>query len=94
MRNLSNITLAELRAILALRGLTVERTKGGHEMWSKEGMPRPVVFQTPQAANSRIRCTECNQNPWHDEEGVYRPAGIALILLLYISTDALIINRN
>ena len=46
MRNLSNITLAELRAILALRGLTVERTKGGHEMWSKEGMPRPVVFQT------------------------------------------------
>jgi predicted RNA binding protein YcfA (HicA-like mRNA interferase family) len=46
MRNLSNITIVELRAILAQRGLTVERTKGGHEMWSKEGMPRPVVFQT------------------------------------------------
>ena len=46
MRNLSIVTLTELRAILTKLGLRVERTKGGHEMWSKEGMPRPVVFQT------------------------------------------------
>lgn len=46
MRNLSNVTLAELRAILTKLGLQVERTKGGHEMWSKEGMLRPIVFQT------------------------------------------------
>ena len=27
-------------------GLTYVRTKGGHEMWYKEGMLRNVVFQT------------------------------------------------
>lgn len=46
MRNLSNVTIAELRIILTKQGLRVERSKGGHEMWSKEGMSRPVVFQT------------------------------------------------
>ena len=46
MKKLSNITIAEFRAFLKSKGLTVERTNGGHEMWSKEGMVRPVVFQT------------------------------------------------
>lgn len=46
MKKLSNITIAEFKAFLKAKGLTVERTSGGHEMWSKEGMLRPVVFQT------------------------------------------------
>ena len=46
MKKLSNITIAEFRLFLRAKGLTMERTNGGHEMWSKEGMQRPVVFQT------------------------------------------------
>ena len=46
MKKLSNITLDEFRAFLKAKGLTMQRTNGGHEMWSREGMLRPVVFQT------------------------------------------------
>ncbi|MBP5677233.1 MAG: type II toxin-antitoxin system HicA family toxin [Bacteroidales bacterium] len=46
MKKLSNITLDEFRTFLKAKGLTMQRTNGGHEMWSCEGMPRPVVFQT------------------------------------------------
>lgn len=46
MKKLSNITLDEFRAFMRAKGLTMQRTNGGHEMWSREGMPRPVVFQT------------------------------------------------
>lgn len=45
MRSLSNISVREFRAILKLKGLTLIRTKGGHEAWMKEGMLRPVIFQ-------------------------------------------------
>lgn len=41
-----NISIARYRRILAALGLTLVRTKGGHEMWFKEGMLRNVVFQT------------------------------------------------
>ena len=46
MKKLSNITLDEFRAFMKAKGLTLELTNGGHEMWSREGMQRPVVFQT------------------------------------------------
>ena len=45
MRNLSNISIAEFRAILTLLGLSKVRTKGGHEAWMKAGMTRPVIIQ-------------------------------------------------
>lgn len=46
MKKLSNITIDEFKAFLKAQGLKMERINGGHEMWSKEGMPRPIVFQT------------------------------------------------
>ena len=46
MRNLSNVTIAEFRAIMVLLGLTKVRTKGGHEAWMKTGMTRPAIVQT------------------------------------------------
>lgn len=46
MGALSNISIAEFRVVLTLLGLTCVRTKGGHESWLKEGMIRPVVFQS------------------------------------------------
>ena len=46
MRNLSNVTIAEFRAIMILLGLTKVRTKGGHEAWMKAGMTRPAIVQT------------------------------------------------
>lgn len=46
MKKLSNITLDEFRAFMRAKGLSIQRTNGGHEMWSREGMQRPVVFQT------------------------------------------------
>ena len=46
MRNLSNVTISEFRAIMVLLGLTKVRTKGGHEAWMKTGMTRPAIIQT------------------------------------------------
>ena len=43
----SNITIADFRLFLAEKGLKeVESGNTGHEKWNKEGMLRPVVFQT------------------------------------------------
>ncbi len=46
MGKYSNISIARFRKILKALGLELVRTKGGHEMWFKEGMLRNVVFQT------------------------------------------------
>ena len=46
MKKLSNLTIEDLRRILRYLGLEFQRTKGGHELWAKPGMKRPVVFQT------------------------------------------------
>ena len=46
MKKLSNITLDEFCAFLKAQGLTMQRTNGGHEMWARDEMSRPVVFQT------------------------------------------------
>lgn len=46
MKKLSNISLKEFRAALTFLGLKKVRTKGGHEAWMKDGMTRPVIFQT------------------------------------------------
>lgn len=43
----SNIAIADFRQFLADKGLEeVESGNTGHEKWNKEGMLRPVVFQT------------------------------------------------
>lgn len=45
MKNLRNITIADLRKILSIYGCTYVRTKGGHEAWKKPGVKRPLIFQ-------------------------------------------------
>ena len=43
----SNLSIADFRLFLAAKGLKeVESGNTGHEKWNKEGMIRPVVFQT------------------------------------------------
>ncbi len=46
MRNLSNISINELRAILTMFGLKKVTVRGGHEKWGKPGMKRPITIQT------------------------------------------------
>ena len=46
MKKLSNISLKEFREVLKALGLALERTNGGHEIWSKDGLQRPITFQT------------------------------------------------
>ena len=46
MKKLSNITISEFKAVLGSYGLQQLRTKGGHEAWTREGMLRPIIFQT------------------------------------------------
>ncbi|MBR6291998.1 MAG: type II toxin-antitoxin system HicA family toxin [Bacteroidales bacterium] len=46
MKKLSNITLKEFRAILQQLGLQQLRIVGGHEIWTKPGLQRTIVFQT------------------------------------------------
>ena len=44
---LSNISIAEFRLFLSEKGCKkVESGNTGHEKWSKEGLLRPIVFQT------------------------------------------------
>ena len=43
---LKNVSLKTFRQYLAWNGLEHIRTKGGHEVWSKKGMKRPVVIPT------------------------------------------------
>lgn len=45
MKKLSNISLKEFRDALTRLGLSKLRTKGGHEVWMKDGLTRPVIFQ-------------------------------------------------
>ena len=46
MGRFSNISVARFRGLLIALGLSCVRTRGGHEMWYKEGMLRNAVFQT------------------------------------------------
>lgn len=46
MKMLSNISVSEFRRALSFLGLEKVRSKGGHEAWAKEGLTRPIIFQT------------------------------------------------
>ena len=46
MKKLSNITVKEFRDLLLRLGLQPLRTVGGHEIWTKPGLRRTIVFQT------------------------------------------------
>lgn len=43
---LSNIPLSDFRDFLKEMECNYLRTNGGHEVWVKEGLTRPIVFQT------------------------------------------------
>ena len=46
MKNLRNISINDLRMILKAYGCFHVRYKGGHEVWKKDGLTRPIIFQT------------------------------------------------
>ena len=46
MGRLSNISLFVFRGFLQNQGLSVIRVSGGHEVWGRSGMLRPVIIQT------------------------------------------------
>lgn len=46
MGTLSNIDISVFRNFLKAQGLNYIDTKGGHEKWNKDGLLRPVIFQT------------------------------------------------
>ncbi|MBQ9711571.1 MAG: type II toxin-antitoxin system HicA family toxin [Bacteroidales bacterium] len=46
MGQLSNISPRKYRDFLASQGLHFSHYNGGHEIWVKEGLLRPVTFQT------------------------------------------------
>lgn len=46
MKKLSNISVQEFRDILVRLGLQLLRITGGHEIWTKDGLQRAIVFQT------------------------------------------------
>jgi predicted RNA binding protein YcfA (HicA-like mRNA interferase family) len=45
-RKLSNISLSNYKEFLEKAGCKHIRTDGGHEVWSKPGLARPIVVQT------------------------------------------------
>ena len=46
MGKTSNIALADFRAYLAAIGCKCIRTEGGHEMWSRRDLKRPITLQS------------------------------------------------
>lgn len=46
MSGLRNISLRTFRKFLIDKGCKKIRTKGGHEVWSKEDLLRPIIIQT------------------------------------------------
>lgn len=46
MGRLSNISLSDFRKFLAMKELSLLRVSGGHEVWGRPGMLRPVIIQT------------------------------------------------
>lgn len=44
--HLRNIEVKTLRLYLEWKGLKYYRTKGGHEVWGRSDLNRPIVFQT------------------------------------------------
>ena len=45
-QHLRNINLKTFREYLEWKGLKMIRTKGGHEIWSRKDLSRPVIIQT------------------------------------------------
>lgn len=46
MGTLQNVKVKDFKRFLESLGLSYISTTGGHEKWAKEGMLRPVIFQT------------------------------------------------
>lgn len=46
MKNLRNISISDLRKILKTYACYHIRFKRGHEIWKKDGLTRPIIFQT------------------------------------------------
>lgn len=46
MKTLKNISISDFKKILEQLGCRYARSKGGHEAWKKEGLTRPIIFQT------------------------------------------------
>ena len=45
-RKLSNISLSQYRDFLRKINCKYTRTTDGHEVWTKSGLTRPIIFQT------------------------------------------------
>jgi len=45
-QSLKNISVAAFRSFLTKQGCNHIRTKGGHEVWSRSDLFRPIIFQT------------------------------------------------
>ena len=46
MKTLKNITLADFRRYLLSVGCELTRTNGGHEIWTRKGLTRPIMLQS------------------------------------------------
>jgi predicted RNA binding protein YcfA (HicA-like mRNA interferase family) len=46
MAKITNISLKKLRKFLLAQGFSQSHDNGGHEIWKKTGLLRPVVLQT------------------------------------------------
>ena len=45
-KKLSNISLSDYRLFLQNSGCKLIRTSGGHEIWSRKDLLRPIIVQT------------------------------------------------
>jgi len=45
-RKLSNVSIRDFEEFLKKTGCQYQRTEGGHALWSKSNLLRPIVFQT------------------------------------------------
>ena len=71
-RKLKNIPVKLFREFLVYKGLKHIRTNGGHEIWSKKSLARPVIFQTHKnpipefIIKNNLRTMGCDTNDFYE----------------------------
>lgn len=71
-RKIVPIKIRDFRKFLKTVGCTYERTEGDHEIWSRDGLLRPVVFPikdkeiVPFYIRSNLRTLNLTEKEYHN----------------------------
>lgn len=71
-QHLKNVDLKLFKKFLEYQGCKIIRTKGGHEIWSRKDLLRPIVLQThidpiPEfIVKNNLKLLGCSKEDFHN----------------------------